>query len=316
MRALRTIRMLGSLLILPLAVAAAAPTMDSPPPNQPLSGAQTALERYANAFRARSPEGIGAVLTCDYLFHTVGDSLASYTLGSNRAQEMGVMRSLLTGVIRDGVTAMPPADSVGISFDGITEGVDPEHPDSTQHYRTLTVLRAMFVIRLAKGQYLGDAATTHVFHVVRGDAAVLEPGQPASADLWYIRRWLEDVSGLRRTLAQRQGGCGEAPAPGIGPHSGGGAAPATPLALGVHPLANPACSALEVTCDLPGTEPARVEVYDVSGRRVNRREVPVAGPGTITVEAGKGVKLLPGVYWVRLQQAARRPSTRMVIVAR
>jgi hypothetical protein len=49
---------------------------------------------------------------------------------------------------------------------------------------------------------------------------------------------------------------------------------------------------------------------------VNRRDVPVAAAGRVTVEAGAGTSLRPGVYWVRLGQAARRPSTRMVVVAR
>ena len=73
---------------------------------------------------------------------------------------------------------------------------------------------------------------------------------------------------------------------------------------------------LSMTCDLPGNEPAKVEVYDVSGRRVHQREVPVANAGAMTIDAGRGAKILPGVYWVRLSQAARKPSTQMVVVSR
>jgi hypothetical protein len=101
----------------------------------------------------------------------------------------------------------------------------------------------------------------------------------------------------------------------VGPRSGAGP-PIAVSALAIRPLLNPACPRLEVTCDLPGAEPARVEVYDVAGRLVNRRDVPVAAAGRVTVEAGAGTSLRPGVYWVRLGQAARRPSTRMVVVAR
>ena len=68
-------------------------------------------------------------------------------------------------------------------------------------------------------------------------------------------------------------------------------------------------------CDLPGLEPARVEVYDVGGRRVNQRQVAVAAAGTLTIEAGRGVTLYPGVYWVRVGQGLRPPATRMVVVA-
>jgi hypothetical protein len=91
--------------------------------------------------------------------------------------------------------------------------------------------------------------------------------------------------------------------------------PALPTVLAVRALANPACAKLEVTCDLPGREPARVEVYDVSGRRVNQREVAVAAAGTVTIEAGHGANIYPGVYWVRVGQGVRPPATRMVVVA-
>ena len=315
MPGMRAVQSLGTLLLLWLTTCAARPSTSVPPVNQPLAGPETALERYAEAFRSRSPDGIGAVLAADYRFHAIGDSLATYAVGSDRSREMAVVRSLLLGVVRDGVTVMPAPDSVGIWFDGISGGVDPEHPDSAQHYQTLTVTRANFGIRLPGGQRMFNAPTTHVFQVVRGDAARLEPGQAASPDLWYIRRWLEDVSGVRNALAERHGDCGEPPAPAPGPRSSA-RAPAPSLVLAVRPLANPACAVLAVTCDLPGAEPARVEVYDVSGRLVNRRDVPVAGAGTLTVEAGKGARILPGVYWVRLGQAARRPSTQMVVVAR
>ena len=150
---------------------------------------------------------------------------------------------------------------------------------------------------------------------MRGDVALLVGGQLADADHWYIRRWIEDVSGIREALAQRKGDCGEPPAPVPGPRSSA-RAPAPPLVLAVRPLANPACAALAVTCDLPGAEPARVDVYDVSGRLVNTRRFEVKAAGNLTVDAGAGAHLLPGVYWVRLGQATRKPSTRMVVVAR
>jgi hypothetical protein len=86
--------------------------------------------------------------------------------------------------------------------------------------------------------------------------------------------------------------------------------------LAVHALRNPACAKLEVRCDLPGLEPARVEVYDVSGRRVNQREIDVSAAGTLTIEAGRGAKLYPGIYWVRVGQGLRPAATRMVVVAR
>src|SRR5205823_590664 len=145
------------------------------------------------------------------------------------------------GVTRDGKVAMPRADSVGMSFDGISAGVDPEHPDSTQQYQVLTVTRAQLAIRLSNGRHIWNAPSLHVFHVVRGDVAVLAPGQTPDPGRWYIRRWLEDVTGLRRALGERRGGCGdELPAPASAASGALAGGPATPEALGIRALVNPA----------------------------------------------------------------------------
>lgn len=287
-----------------------------PPANQPVTGPASALEAYANAFRARSPDGVGAVLTADYVAHQLGDSLIGYTWGLSREGEMRAVRGMLEGVTRDGVVVVPPPDTVSLWADGVSQSQDPEHPDSTTYYRVLVVKRFEARLGHANGPALWVPPSTHVLHVVRGDAAVLAAGQSADPDRWYIRRWLNDVSGVRAALDRRQGGCGEQDppaAPGVSPAA---AAPAPPGVLAVRALMNPACARLQVTCDLPGSEPAKLEVYDVGGRLVNQRAIAVRSPGTLTVEAGAGAHLLPGVYWVRLGQAARHPSTRMVVVAR
>lgn len=313
---MRAARCLPILLLLAGSNVHSRPSTSVLPVNQPLIGPQAALERLADGYRDLSPDSISASLTADYRFHSLGgNDVSGYVWGSGREEEMGAVRGLMRGVIRDGDTLMAPADSVGMIADGITEGVDPEHPDSTQHYRVLSVKRFEFGWRTARRARFIVTSRLNIFHVVRGDVAQLEPGQLPDSLRWYVRRWLEDVSGLNAELAQREGGCGESPAPVPGPRSSGAGITAVPSALAVHALTNPACAKLEVRCDLPGNEPARVEVYDVSGRRVNQRDVAVTGAGTMTIEAGQGAKLLPGVYWVRLGQGQRPPTTRMVVVA-
>jgi len=297
-------------------VAAASRSTSVPPVNQPLSGPEAALERLADGYRDRSPASVIANLTLDFRFHSKGDSLLRYTSGSSRDDEARVIEGMLHGVIRGGDTLADPADSVGMILDGISEGVDPEHPDSTLRYEVLTVRRFELGFRTARGLRVTTASPLNVFHIVRGDVALLEQGQPADSTRWYVRRWLEDVSAVNAGLAEREGGCGEAPAPVAGPRSGGGRSTAPPTALEVHALTHPACAKLEVRCDLPGREPARVEVYDVSGRLVNRRDIEIAAAGTMTIEAGHGAALNPGVYWVRVAQGLRAPVTRMVVVAR
>ena len=304
-------------LALYLAAAVHAQSTSVPPRNQPVTGPPSALENLARAYRDLSADEIGAVLTDDYRFHAVGQNLLRFTTGSARTDEMGAVRGMLNGVTRDGKVLRPKADSIGVWFDGVAEGLDPEHPDSTEQYRVLTVARAEFGIRLADGNRLAHLPGLNVFHVVRGDAAVLAPGQTANPKGWYIRRWLEDLNGLRTALRERPGECGEQDPPAPTEASAANLVrPAAPLALAIRALANPACAALRIVCDLPGSESAKVDVYDVSGRLVNTRPLEVKAPGQLAVDAGAGTRLLPGVYWVRLNQAARRPSTRMVVVAR
>ena len=296
-------------------VAVANPSTSVPPVNQPVMGPEAALDRLADGYRDRSPERVLAALTADYRFHSKGDSLPGYTAGSTREVEAGVIESMLHGVMHGRDTLIAPADSVGMILDGISEGVDPEHPDSTLHYEVLTVRRFEMGFRTTRGGRFVITSPLNVFHVVRGDVALLGPGQPADSTRWYVRRWLEDVSAVNADLAGREGGCGEAAPTAPGPRSAGARAPALPTALAVHALTNPACSKLEVRCDLPGLEPARLEVYDVSGRLVNHRDVAVASAGTMTIEAGRGAAIGPGVYWVRVGQGLRTPVTRMVVVA-
>jgi hypothetical protein len=303
-----------------LAAAPHASPTDYPPAAQALAGPTGVLEHLADAYRSMLVAGVDAVLSADYRFHAVGENgenLLSFADGSPREYEMRSVRGMLEGVTRDGKVVMAKADSVGMSFDGISADMDPEHPDSTQQYLVLTVTRAQWGIRLANGNHMWNKPSLHVFHVVRGDAAVLAPGQTADPERWYIRRWLEDVSGLRTALGEKKGDCGEHD-PSTEPVVAAGMAltPARPQALGIRALTNPACSALRVSCDLPTDEAAKVEVYDVSGRLVNSKPLPAKSAGNVTVDAGAGAHLIPGVYWVRLNQTKQRPSTRMVVVAR
>jgi hypothetical protein len=311
-------RSLTRLLFLFLTVASVANATRStsiPPVNQPLSGPEAALERFADGYRDRSPASVLASLTSDFQFHSKGDSLLKFTSGVSREDEARVIDGVLRGVIRGGDTLAAPADSVGMILDGISEGVDPEHPDSTLHYEVLIVRRFELGFR-TRGARFSISSPLNVFHVVRGDVAVLTQDQRPDSTRWYVRRWLEDLSAVKADLAEREGGCGEAPVPTPGARSGIGRTPALPTVLAVHALTNPACAKLEVRCDLPGPEPARVDVYDVSGRLVNRSDIEIAAAGTMTIEAGRGAMLDPGVYWVRVGQGLRPPVTRMVVVAR
>jgi uncharacterized protein DUF5650 len=82
---------------------------------------------------------------------------------------------------------------------------------------------------------------------------------------------------------------------------------------GVHP--NPASgSGLYVAFALPTPAPARLELLDVSGRRVLTRKVNSLGRGRHRVNLAEGRRVAPGVYWVRLTQGTNRQATRLAVI--
>ena len=81
---------------------------------------------------------------------------------------------------------------------------------------------------------------------------------------------------------------------------------------GVSP--NPAARDLAVAFSLPDAAPARLEAFDLAGRRVAAREVGPLGGGSHEVRLGEGRSLAPGVYLLRLTRGARTLTARAVIV--
>jgi hypothetical protein len=80
-------------------------------------------------------------------------------------------------------------------------------------------------------------------------------------------------------------------------------------------LPNPAVNGrFSVAFALPTNEPARLELLDVTGRRVASREVGSLGPGRHQLALDSGAHLPPGVYLVRLVQAQTTRTARVVVI--
>jgi len=89
--------------------------------------------------------------------------------------------------------------------------------------------------------------------------------------------------------------------------------PAAKLALdGLRP--NPASGALTVSFSLAASEPASLEVLDVTGRRVMQRDVGSLGAGPHMLKLGETGSLQPGVYWLRLRQGETLLRARGAVV--
>src|SRR5262249_47903052 len=80
---------------------------------------------------------------------------------------------------------------------------------------------------------------------------------------------------------------------------------------GVRP--NPASGGhLQIGFALPTGTAARLELVDVSGRRLVSREVGSLGAGRHTVSLTR--RVAPGLYWVRLTQGTNQQTTRVAVI--
>jgi hypothetical protein len=77
---------------------------------------------------------------------------------------------------------------------------------------------------------------------------------------------------------------------------------------------NPARQHLSVTFSLLGDSPARLELFDASGRRIAAREVGALGAGSHVVTFAEARGPAPGVYLLRLSQGSRSLTARAVIL--
>jgi hypothetical protein len=85
------------------------------------------------------------------------------------------------------------------------------------------------------------------------------------------------------------------------------------LALeGLRP--NPAAGALVVALSLPSAAPARLELLDVSGRRLLERDLRGLGPGQVLVRLESSAGVQPGLYFLRLSQGGRTLVSRASIM--
>ncbi len=77
---------------------------------------------------------------------------------------------------------------------------------------------------------------------------------------------------------------------------------------------NPAVRRMSVSFRLPTSEPARIELIDVSGRLWLARDVNASVPGTQSMTLETSGELSEGLYFVRLIQGARVATSRVTVL--
>jgi len=84
------------------------------------------------------------------------------------------------------------------------------------------------------------------------------------------------------------------------------------LALAVPPIVNGTRFTAELT--LPSRGAARLEVFDVAGRRAHEQDTGALDAGRHVVDLGSTARWDPGVYWVRLSLAGSSVQRRVVVL--
>jgi hypothetical protein len=77
---------------------------------------------------------------------------------------------------------------------------------------------------------------------------------------------------------------------------------------------NPALERARVAFSLPGSGPAKLELLDVTGRRVAHQAIAGGAAGRRVVELTPDAALAPGLYFIRLQQGGRTLLRRGTVV--
>jgi len=78
-------------------------------------------------------------------------------------------------------------------------------------------------------------------------------------------------------------------------------------------LPNPSRGGLEFGLALPDARPGTLQVFDVGGRRIVHQEVRASGPGMHVVRL-VGPRLVPGMYFVKLQHGGREIVRRGIVM--
>jgi hypothetical protein len=150
------------------------------------------------------------------------------------------------------------------------------------------------------------------------------PGQGMAGHTIQLRfEFIEDANGTC-TGAGLTGPCGVAVDNVVLQYVPIGSAPCTPVsvppsgpvAFGLQALwPNPTPGgSLFARFTLPQSAGAHLGLYDVAGRAIRSRDLSTLGPGQHTLELAAGVRLAPGVYFVRLEQGTWRQARRVVVL--
>jgi hypothetical protein len=174
----------------------------TPGPPDTVPPARTAAElllRLEAALELRHAVEYDSLLAADYRFHFSPESdpdlVTRYGTQWGREDELAALRHLFTGFTDDQSILQPGATRITLQLNGATIADDPDHADSTAHYRRAIVPSLDATVELSDGTVY-ELSSLQEFYLVRGDAAVLTATEGARSDRWYLRRWEDHATAL------------------------------------------------------------------------------------------------------------------------
>jgi hypothetical protein len=87
-----------------------------------------------------------------------------------------------------------------------------------------------------------------------------------------------------------------------------------PLRLALLRPENPSTAGVRVSFSLPDGGPAKLELLDVTGRRLVSRAIGEMGPGDHVLDLATAGSLTPGIYVVRLTRGPESRAARFTVI--
>ena len=192
------VRFLHAILIPALALSGCAfdpPVIPKPPPPPPPpinDTPQNAMLRFEAVYEQLALAQYEALFASDFRFTFSSQSdpelVATWGTSWGKDDEIEATSHLFTGFVDSEGNTQPRVQSIELEFEGEQFVDDPAEPDSGAWYKYVIVPRVRLDLVMADGrEFTIDAP--HDFHLVRGDAAVLDAAQERRADRWYVLRW-------------------------------------------------------------------------------------------------------------------------------
>ena len=152
-----------------------------------------AVRRLLGAYAHGWSREYRLVLSADFCFE-FGEAglIIQHPMGFTAEDERLSLRHLARGFVnREGVQ-MPPARAMHLMATGWTVSADPAHLDDPARFQVVLIEHALLQTMIGDGDVFPIFDGMQRLALVRGDAAWLEAGQPADADHWYVRSWIEN----------------------------------------------------------------------------------------------------------------------------